>query len=116
MPKRFPGKRSGHLAFLDDELSVHQEVIDAEGVRKGLGESRDVADPLRVEDDDVGRVAYVDPPPLRRRKMPAGRDVSFRMASGRGMTLPQVREVTPRDSAGSWGSFRPSCKRMSMSF
>jgi hypothetical protein len=54
------GERAGHFTLEDDGNAVHQDVVDADGVGERLGECRSVADPLWVEDDDVGRVARLD--------------------------------------------------------
>jgi hypothetical protein len=87
MTKHFAGEGAGHLTVMDDDIAVHQEVVDADGVGEGLGEGRRVADPLRVEDEDVGRIAHFDPAPLRKPQNGRGERRELPDGFGKGMTF-----------------------------
>src|SRR5690606_18691412 len=60
-----PRPRAGVPSAFDDDLPVHEDVIDPDRRRGGLGPARAVVEGLQVEDDGVGPESLPDQPSTR---------------------------------------------------
>ena len=56
--ERPPWRRAGMLAVLQDDLPVDEHVLHAGGVLVRLLEGRAIRDRRRIEDRDVGEIAF----------------------------------------------------------
>ena len=56
--------------MVQDQFAVDGDVLDPDGQGLAVVERRAVGDPVRVEDDDVGRVACREQPAAGRKEFP----------------------------------------------